>query len=113
MRSDVREDASDWPARKRAKPQAESLPDVAAGIPGPVGARVGTEAPFETEGEREVVLRSDAVVAEGELVSEFGPCGKKAAEWVFQTDPDWKCPQRFVATVAAVGRIVDFGCADA
>ena len=53
------------------------------------------EAPFETEGEGEVVLRGDAVVAECELVGELGPRGKKAAERILQADADRKRSRAF------------------
>ena len=53
------------------------------------------------------------LVAEGELVGELGPRGEKAAERIFQTDADRKRPERFVAAMAVVGRIVDLGRADA
>ena len=43
-------------------PLARKPTRCAGWVPGPVGARVGAEAPFEAEGEREVVLRRAVVV---------------------------------------------------
>src|SRR4051812_17622857 len=71
-----REDASEWTAQMRPKSQASSLPDVAAGIPGPVRAGVRPKAPFEPESEGEVMLRCDAAVAESKLVGKLGPPGQ-------------------------------------
>src|SRR5262245_61733215 len=80
-----------------AFPLRHTLPDVSAGIPGPVGSRMGAEPPFETERECEIVLRSDAVVSKCELVGELDAGGQPSAERIFQADADRKSPQRFVA----------------
>src|SRR2546423_1048699 len=96
-----------------AKTQAGSLPDVAAGIPGPGGARMCAEAPFKPEREREIVLRRDTTVAQRELVGELGPRGQPAAERIFKSNAHGKRPQRFVAAVTRIKGIIDLGRADA
>ena len=101
------------PFRLPPSPQAASLPDVAAGVPGPIGSRVCAEAPFDAERKREIVLRGDAAVAQRELVSELGSSGQPAAERIFQTDADGKRPESFITAVAAVCRVIDFRRADA
>ena len=61
-------------------PLMKSLPDVAAGVPGPVRARVGAESPLECEREREIVLRVDAIVADADLVGDLRSRRQPAAD---------------------------------
>src|SRR5688572_16244993 len=55
-----------------------TLPDMPAGVPGPVRARVGAESPLEREREREIVLRVDAIVADADLVGNLRSRGQPA-----------------------------------
>ena len=74
---------------------------------------MNSEAPFEAERKREIVLRGHAMISQSELIAELGPCGEPAADRVFQTDADGECPQRFIAPMSAVGWKIDLRGADA
>ena len=51
---------------------------------------MGAEAPFEAEGEREIVLRGHVAAVEGQVVGQLGPRRQPAANRIFDADADGK-----------------------
>src|SRR5262245_21755625 len=89
------------------------LPLVPTGIPWPVRFRVDAEPPFQAKRERGIILRRQTIVANRQVVGQFGPAGEPRAKRVFNAQADREREQPFVVARAVVEREVELRIANA